>query len=146
MNQSPDYKAFVENLVRDYERDGYSVVIETESSRMPDELRSIKPDMLARRGDEWVVVEIKGPDSKRPPDEARALASAIEAHENWRLDLEFYEPEEEQRTQIVEPTTIKRSIRESRNLFKAGQNGRRHATCLVRLGSIGDSGHYSPGR
>lgn len=121
MKQTPDFKAFVESLVREYERDGYSVVVEPDSSRMPAKLRSFEPDLLARRGDERVVVEIRGPGLKRPSDEARALASAIEAHDNWRLDLVFYEPEEERRARIAGPTTIKRSIGESRQLFKAGQ-------------------------
>ena len=50
MKQTPDFKAFVESLVREYQRDGYSVVVEPESSRMPAKLRSFKPDIREDSG------------------------------------------------------------------------------------------------
>jgi hypothetical protein len=71
--------------------EGWEVVREPQPEDLPETLLDFRPDLLARRGQEHVVVEVKS--RLRPPDlDTIALAEAIAGLPGWRLDL-IYVPE-----------------------------------------------------
>lgn len=59
--------AAIQALAARYRQEGFEVVAEPSASELPDALRPFRPDLLARRGDETVMVEIK---TRRPKGEA----------------------------------------------------------------------------
>lgn len=77
----------IQEAVRDYERQGYQVVLHPNGSELPDFLAGFEPDIIARRGDEAVVVEVKAREALSTSDELSALGAAIAAAPGWRLDL-----------------------------------------------------------
>jgi hypothetical protein len=76
-------------LAEEYRREGYEVVFHPNSEDMPSFLKHYRPDMIARRGDEAVVVEVKSRSllNSLPSEYLSSLAKAIEQHQGWRLDL-----------------------------------------------------------
>jgi hypothetical protein len=73
--------------------DGWNVIMEPEPTLLPVELRDFQPDMIAQRGDENLVVEVRGPrrtgadGPAPPPDRLAELAARIMDIPDWHLDL-----------------------------------------------------------
>ena len=78
----------IQSLAARYRQEGYEVVIEPRESELPEALRPFRPDLLARRGDELVVAEVK---TRRPRGDAwhkvERLAEVARSLPNTRLDL-----------------------------------------------------------
>jgi uncharacterized protein YutE (UPF0331/DUF86 family) len=68
--------------------EGYDVLVEPGADRLPPDIARFHPDILARRGDEVVVVEVKarGTDTAAR-SQVEALARAVQSHPNWRFEL-----------------------------------------------------------
>lgn len=79
----------LQSLARRYRGEGYEVVVEPRKDDLPESLQRFRPDLIARRGSEGVVVEIK----RRRPATAGAeaqierLAQAVRALPDWRFEL-----------------------------------------------------------
>lgn len=83
-------------LSREYRNQGYEILVYPKSKDLPDFLSNYCPDMIARRDDETVVIEVK---SRRSFDLSssqylRNLAQVIEKHSGWRFELVIINPEE----------------------------------------------------
>lgn len=74
--------------------EGYDVAIEPGPSLLPAFLKSLRPDLIAKRGDETVVVEVKSRQSLRSSDQVRKLADALKDRPGWRFDLVLLEDSE----------------------------------------------------
>jgi REase_AHJR-like len=68
--------------------DGWEVIAEPGPQQLPESLRDFRPDILAVRGSEFLVVEIK---SRRSSDlyQLAKLASAITKLDNARLEVDW---------------------------------------------------------
>ena len=73
-------------LARQYQAQGYIVLLESLPEEAPDAIRGFRPDLVAQKGDEVIVVEVKSP---RDVEDARLdeLAERISKIRNWRLEL-----------------------------------------------------------
>jgi hypothetical protein len=80
--------AAVQSLASRYRKEGYEVVVEPRDSELPEALRQFRPDLVARRGDELVVAEVK---RRRPGGaawrEVERLAEVTRALPRARFDL-----------------------------------------------------------
>lgn len=62
---------------REYERRGYTVLIEPQDLALPEFLRGLRPDLIAHNAEEWVVVEVRSQASLVGDDElARRVLAA----------------------------------------------------------------------
>jgi len=77
-----------------FEREGFDVLIEPKGAAVPRWLRSFSPDLIAVRGDERVVVDVRSRQEAHGDDGLRRLAEAIENHPSWRLELDISNPRE----------------------------------------------------
>jgi REase_AHJR-like len=77
-----------------YRDEGYDVIIHPQKGQVPSFLADFQLDLIATRGTEGVVVEIKASriDLSKDPYIAR-MAEAVDAHPSWKLDLIVLEPE-----------------------------------------------------
>lgn len=67
---------------------GWDVLVEPGPEALPEALAGFRPDLLARRGDEHVLVEIRS--RRQPPDlDMVTLAERVAALPGWRLDLVY---------------------------------------------------------
>jgi hypothetical protein len=71
-----------------YSRQGYQVSVEPAPRELPEFLRTLSPDLIARRDGENVVVEIKT-SSPASFDRVQALARALEHRAGWTLQVVY---------------------------------------------------------
>lgn len=65
-------------VAEDYRRRGYDVVEEPSLESLPDFLAGYQPDLIARRGKETVVVEVKSRKSLADEPQVRELARLLQ--------------------------------------------------------------------
>jgi hypothetical protein len=83
--ESPERRRLQE-IAREYEGNGYTVLVSPETSELPGFLKKFHPDMLAISKEESVVVEIKS-GSLRGDHELVKLAEAVDRAPGWRLEV-----------------------------------------------------------
>jgi hypothetical protein len=83
-------------IAKKYQDQGYEVSLHPNSEDLPDFLRPYLPDMIVRRGDEAVVIEVKSRSSldSSSTQYLQGLAKAIEKNPSWRFELVMTNPEE----------------------------------------------------
>jgi len=82
-------RSVVQSLAQRYRGEGYEVAVDPRPHELPPALRRFHPDIVALRGSEGVVVEVKRrrPAASGARDEIEELASAVRALPNWRFEL-----------------------------------------------------------
>ena len=81
----------VSTIAERYRQLGYEVVLEPDASLLPKEARSLHPDLLAIKGDEHVIVEVKYQQNLLAYPALMRLADAIRRIPGWRLDVAVLE-------------------------------------------------------
>lgn len=83
-------------LAEEYRDKGYKISIHPNPEDLPDFLRNYSPDMIARREDETVVIEVKSRSSLNSLSAQYLpnLAQVIEQHAGWRFELVMTNPED----------------------------------------------------
>lgn len=83
-------------LAEEYRDKGYEVSFHPSSEDLPDFLKNYRPDMIARRGNEAVVIEVKSRFSLNSSSTQylRNLAQVVEQHPGWRFELVMTNPED----------------------------------------------------
>jgi len=84
----------IQELAREYQERGYEVAIEPKSEQLPSSLADFRPDLLVRRGDDVVVVEVKSRGSLGDP-KLQQLANAVREQPGWRFEVVLLKPESE---------------------------------------------------
>jgi hypothetical protein len=77
-----------------FEREGFRVMIEPSSSALPEWLSSFLPDLVATRGSEGVVVEVKSREEVHGDKNIGRLAEIVDGHPEWRFELDISNPRE----------------------------------------------------
>lgn len=91
--RSSTAKRKIAEVAREYERLGYSVVVNPESSDIPAFLSSFHPDIVATNDAEHVVIEVRSRDRLTDPQEnISELAETIDRHPGWRFELVVTNP------------------------------------------------------
>ena len=83
---SPEERLVLQ-VAEKYRQKDYEMVLQPCPSSLPDFLRGYQPDLLARQGDESVVVEVKAGSAPSRRALFRELARAVEGHPGWRFEL-----------------------------------------------------------
>ena len=94
-------------LAEEYRQKGYEVLLPPQSEELPDFLRAYRPDMIVRRGEEAIVIEVKSRPSIASAQSLRGLAQAVEEHPGWRVELVMTNPEE-----AIYSTNVEDSLQE----------------------------------
>jgi Holliday junction resolvase len=87
---SPDWsteRRDIERVAQEYRERGYHVSIEPAVSDLPDFVREYRPDIVARKGEESVVIEVKLPRSESDRERIRAIAERVQRQPGWRFVL-----------------------------------------------------------
>jgi len=83
-------------LAEEYRDKGYEISFHPNPEDLPNFLKNYRPDMIVRRGDEAVVIEVKSRSSLNSSSSQylRNLARVIEQHPGWRFELVMTNPED----------------------------------------------------
>jgi hypothetical protein len=82
----------VQELAQEYQDKGYQVTVGPEPGQLPEPLSRFRPDLVARKSDDAVVVEVKPRGSLSDP-ELQELAKTVREQPGWRFDLVLLKPE-----------------------------------------------------
>jgi Holliday junction resolvase len=74
-------------LAEEYRDKGYEISFHPNPEDLPDFLRNYRPDMIVRRGDEAVIIEVKSRRSLNSSSRQylQNLAQSVEQHPGWRF-------------------------------------------------------------
>jgi len=77
----------ISEIAAQYERDGFVVAVEPHPSAVPFDLGGYRPDLLASKGDEHHIVEVRESGKHLSVDRFQELAEEIGRHGGWRFFL-----------------------------------------------------------
>lgn len=77
----------MEEVAAQLRSQGYNVVIQPSTGALPDFLLGHRPDMIARRDDENLVIEVKATSSTSVLGRYQELAQKVEAEPGWRFSV-----------------------------------------------------------
>ena len=127
----------LERIAEDYRSKGFDVLVEPTGSDLPPFLGNHHPDLIARRGDERLVIEVNPSPSHSAPEQVLELAETIKREPGWRLVLIAGSPAEElmpgERLSLLSDTEAEQRLRQASLLFASGQ---REAALLLAWASI----------
>lgn len=84
-------RAAAQQTIERLRADGWKVTAEPTPEQLPESLSQFRPDLLAQRGDEHALIQIRS--RRNPPDlDMVTLAEKVAGLRGWRLDL-VYLPE-----------------------------------------------------
>src|SRR2546421_11592842 len=82
-----DVRAEVDRVAQEYRGRGYQVILSPSASDLPEFARDLQPDIVARRQDDSLLIEVKRGSSVRDNERLRAIAQRVEAQPGWRFVL-----------------------------------------------------------
>ena len=74
-------------LAEEYRSRGYEVIEEPSPAQLPDFLSGYRPDLLVRKGDEAIVVEVKSRSPLAKDAQIRDLAQLLQTKPHWKFEL-----------------------------------------------------------
>ncbi len=81
-------------LAEEYRGKGYEVIVSPTSEHLPDFLSGYHPDLLVKKGNEALIVEVKTRTSLTKNSQVRDLARLLQARPGWKFDLVLVSEEE----------------------------------------------------
>ncbi|SRR6266566_1862591 len=130
--ESPS-REVLERIAQDYRRRGYEVFVEPRGKDLPPFLSDVTPDLVARRGSEGLVIEVKSSPERVDPSQLNAIAKRVSEHPGWHFVLMATDPRGlETSNELLSPLEeddIKRRLEETRSLLNAG-----HVEAALMLG------------
>jgi hypothetical protein len=111
-------------LAEEYRSRGYEVIEVPSPEQLPDFLVGYRPDLLIRKGDEAIVVEVKSRSSLGKDPQIRELARLLGSKPHWNFELVVVREEEQlsapEGTRPFEREDILRGIEATERLLEAG--------------------------
>lgn len=92
----------ITSLVEDYLQQGFTVIKEPTADSIPFDLGGYQPDLIVKKGDTTLIIEVKTKASRVSVDRFQSLAQEISKHEGWRFLLVTLEDAEPSKT----PTSV----------------------------------------
>jgi REase_AHJR-like len=91
----------LQEIAAEYEARGYEVLVTPGPGQLPEFLADFQPDLIARKAEESIVVEVKVGTETAASERFRELAETIQRHPGWRFSLVVIDP----RSDEVAPPT-----------------------------------------
>lgn len=124
MTGQPLEREVITKVAEDYRRRGYDVDIEPKGSNLPKFLDGFQPDLIARRSDESVVVEVKVGTRTSVAERLRDIAERVNKQPGWRFSLVFVNPDQPDQISEGPPAALallEERIENAEALLKSGQ-------------------------
>lgn len=111
----------LKKIARQYSTEGYEVVVSPSPLQLPESLRGFSIDLLAKRGDETVVVQVKKSTSQKPDRQLQVLAEAVNKIPNYSFDfIAAAQPAKAGRTEWLLSDELRKRINDAIQLMRMG--------------------------
>ena len=110
------------SLRRQYQAEGFSFEVAPDRMGLPEFLGSYVPDILARKGDEYVVIEVKKNRSRASDLTLQQIRSRFEGQPNWKFVV-AYVADDPLKSLTIKPSAvsvIRRQLDDVRTLAEQG--------------------------
>lgn len=87
ISSQAQHDGLLNSVAERYQRDGYEVIIEPGPQAIPFDLDGYGPDLIARKGDSTLIVEIKTQAERISFDQLRSVVDEVKRHAGWRFVL-----------------------------------------------------------
>lgn len=121
-------------IAQEYKNKGYEVAVEPDPQSLPDFLKEYRPDLIARNGEENIVVEVKSFASLVSPNQLTDLAQAVREEPGWRLELAVVNPK--RGSQISSASAASTIQDRLADVFQLRSEGYSHAALLTTLSAL----------
>jgi REase_AHJR-like len=128
-------KQRVRAVAEDYRRQGYDVLEEPSPESLPDFLAGHQPDLIARRANETVVVEVKSRRSLADEPQVRDLARLLQGKEHWSFELVIVPEEKPVAPEGAQPFTREEVLRGLEEVVRLLELGFSEAAMLRTWGT-----------
>lgn len=81
------HDAAIERIVKRFNADGYRVEVEPLPDAIEIDLGGYRPDLVARKDEDFVVVEVKTTADRHQLERYKAIAERVSSHPKWRFLL-----------------------------------------------------------
>ena len=121
----------IQTAIQAYRGKGYDVSIAPRGDQLPDFLQAFRPDLIAHKGDENIVVEVRTRGQISDFPQVNELAKVVRNEADWKFELFLLGPENSFFVDGASPLTVEeiRSKRKEVALFF--QNGYLEAAFLI---------------
>lgn len=132
----------IRQVARDYEKNGYKVIIEPRGSNIPSFIKNYQPDLIATSDKENVIIEVKTRSDFATIERLRDIAEVINKKENWRFELIVTSTKQESQTENdrlnidLEISEIEKNIKETKTILKQGLYSAAFVLCWANLESL----------
>ncbi len=82
----------IKQLANEYRKKGYEVLVEPGPEKTPEFLRPFRPDLIIRKGEEAIVVEVKTTESLTASKDIEKIAEAVASRHGWKFKLVVTNP------------------------------------------------------
>ena len=96
----------VQKVGQVYRDKGYDVLIEPQSDQLPDFLQAFRPDLIAHKGDEHIVVEVRVRGQVSDFPQVNELAKVVRNEADWKFQLVLLGPENSLSVAGASPFTV----------------------------------------
>jgi uncharacterized protein YutE (UPF0331/DUF86 family) len=104
---SAEHNKKISQLAAEYQSHGYEIEYHASLPALPKSLEGFKPDLIARRGDETVVFEIKSHAEMSENRQFKELATYINSIPGWRLEVAVVKPKRSAQAEELELIDLK---------------------------------------
>lgn len=92
MNSYEEHERVAIQLAKELEEDGYTVTLTPTADRIPFSLEGYVPDLLAEKGDDHLLIEIKLRESAEHTNRFRKVVEIVEKNPGWRFLVKTVSP------------------------------------------------------
>lgn len=112
----------LERLRESYEQDGYEFFLQPSPNLLPRFLSGFRPDAIALKGDEKLIIEVKASERPQWSGLIKRLSEAMKGHPDWQLRLHTYQPatDDVQSIPIPDPALLRERVKELEALCDSG--------------------------
>ena len=104
------YRQKLQEIAAEYEARGYEVLVEPSPEQLPEFLVGFRPDLVARRPNDSVVVEVKVGTQTAASERFRELAETIQRQPGWRFSLVVIDPRSDEVAPPTQPLLDRQEI------------------------------------
>lgn len=130
----PRYGQLLADVAQYYGKDGYSVVVNPAATDIPDAFKSLHADMIAQKGGEHLLIEVKVPGRARRLDYWQEAKQAVDSVPHWQyVVIVPGESEGDLEETDVSESKIEGLLAETEQLLKSNHNNAALLTSSIAL-------------
>ena len=114
----------IRQVAKDYEKNGYKVIIEPRDEDIPSFIKNYQPDIIATSGNDNVIIEVKTRTDFSTIEKLRDIADIVNKRESWRFELivtttkQATQSETKKRTLELEQSEIEENFKAVKLILK----------------------------